>query len=98
MVTILGGRRRAACRPAFKDAPMSKRVSSAHHPNLPESLALAVDAACQRFEAAWKKGARPRIEDRMAEAPPELRPVLLRELLALELVYRRNRGEVPRPE
>jgi serine/threonine-protein kinase len=54
-----------------------------------------VDEACDRFEAAWLAGARPRIEDYLpASAGPE-RESYLRELLILELAYRRRDGEQP---
>jgi WD40 repeat protein len=59
-----------------------------------------VDRACDRFEAAWRAAGtagRPRLEDYLAEAPAALRPVLLPELLALELAYRRRAGERPEP-
>ena len=59
---------------------------------------LKIDQACDRFEDAWQATAAeppPRIED-FLDAPdgPE-RCILLRELLALELEYRRDRGESP---
>jgi serine/threonine protein kinase len=54
-----------------------------------------VDALCQRFEAEWRAGHQPRIEDFVAEAD-EPRPVaLFRELLALELELR---GQENRPD
>ena len=65
---------------------------------LPPTLAERVDAACDRFEAAWKAGERPRIEDHLEGAAESERPALLGELLALELAYRRRGGEAPSPE
>jgi hypothetical protein len=60
---------------------------------------LRIDAACQSFEAAWKAtregGTRPRIEDYLADAPEADRAPLLRELLPVELHYRRH--EQPSP-
>jgi hypothetical protein len=44
---------------------------------------------CLRFEAAWKQGRRPCIEDELAGVPEPERSTLLRVLLALELEYRR---------
>jgi tetratricopeptide (TPR) repeat protein len=62
------------------------------------SLALRVERICNRFEAACKAGQRPRIEHYLeTEADPE-RLVLLRELLAVEVEYRRNSGEGVTPE
>jgi serine/threonine protein kinase len=60
---------------------------------LPPSLALRIENACTRFEAAWKGGQQPRIEDYLADAPEPDRSRLLRELLALELEYRHRQGE-----
>src|SRR5262249_35205241 len=60
------------------------------------------DEVCDRFEAAWKAatraGARPRIEEYLAEVPEAQRPALLCELIPLEADYRRRAGERPRPE
>src|SRR5271166_5800785 len=54
---------------------------------------------CDRYEAAWREGRRPRIEDYLAEAlEPERAALLLRELLALELELRSNGGERPEPQ
>jgi Tol biopolymer transport system component len=57
------------------------------------SRARRVDAACLRFEAAWRTGGRPHIEDFLGTAPDPERPALLRELLHLELEYRYRGGE-----
>jgi hypothetical protein len=64
-----------------------------------ESLLLLqqLDRVCSRFEAAWQAGERPRIEDYLQEVDASLRRALLRELLGLELDYRRLDGERPRP-
>jgi serine/threonine-protein kinase len=64
----------------------------------PESLTPLGDAACDRFEAAWRAGQRPRIEDHLAAVPEPERPALLRELILLEVDYRRLAGERPRAE
>ena len=67
---------------------------SRHDPAL-ESLAQArrVNLACERFELAWRAGEVARIEDVLSGAEPGDRQVLLRELLALEIELRRDRGE-----
>ena len=62
------------------------------------SLAGLVDRACDRFEAAWKAGRRPSIEDSVGEVAGPERRALLRELLALDLAYRRRGGEPPTPD
>lgn len=51
---------------------------------------------CNRFEAAWKSGPRPRLEDHLADAPADA--VLLRHLVLLDIDYRRQHGEEPRAE
>ena len=66
--------------------------------SLPLTLAGQVDAACDRFEAGWKAGQRPRIEAYLSEAPESQQAALLRELLLLELEFRSRRGERPIPE
>ncbi len=54
-----------------------------------------VDEACDRFEAAWLAGARPRIEGYLPETAGPERESYLRELLTLELAYRRRDRERP---
>jgi tetratricopeptide (TPR) repeat protein len=66
--------------------------------SLAPSLARRVDAVCNRFEQAWKDGRPPAIEDYLAEAPALERPALLRELIALDMAYRRLAGEQPQAE
>jgi WD40 repeat protein/serine/threonine protein kinase len=61
----------------------------------PAQLARRVDRLCDRFEAACKKGRRPRLERYLAQVPATARPELLRELLVLELEYRQEKGEKP---
>jgi hypothetical protein len=51
----------------------------------PLSEARRHDAACDHFEAEWRGGRRPRIEDYLAQAPAESRPALLRQLVELEV-------------
>jgi tetratricopeptide (TPR) repeat protein/WD40 repeat protein len=53
------------------------------------------EQACDGFEAAWKAGQRPRLEDHLAAVPEAERPALLRELVLLEVDYRRLAGEQP---
>jgi serine/threonine protein kinase/WD40 repeat protein len=62
---------------------------------LPPTQAWRVDAVCRRFEAKWRDGHDPRVDDFLAEADPPERAALLRELLALELELRRGHGERP---
>src|SRR5262249_32401227 len=65
-----------------------------HEESLPLSLELRIDAVCRSFEAAWKaegaSGTRPCLEDYLAAEDDAVRWPLLRELLKLELHYRRE--------
>jgi hypothetical protein len=56
----------------------------------PGQAARRVDAACDRFEDAWRLGAPPRIEDYLAAADTADQPALLHELLELELELRKT--------
>src|SRR5262245_22453629 len=73
-------------------------VSESAFPSLsslsPDEARL-VDQLCRRFEDAWQRGERPRVEDYRAEVPEAVWPVLFRELLALEVAYRVRSGERP---
>jgi serine/threonine protein kinase len=60
--------------------------------------ARSVDRLCDRFEAAWRGGDRPPIETFLVDAPHAARAAALRELIALEVEYRRRAGETPRPD
>jgi WD40 repeat protein len=53
------------------------------------------DAVCDRFEAEWADGGRPRIEDLLAGEEEPARDHLLRELVLVEVECRRARGEEP---
>ena len=57
----------------------------------PPEVERRLDLACRRFESAWK--GRPRIEDYLEGWPEPARSALLRELLRLEVQFRRRRGE-----
>jgi serine/threonine protein kinase len=56
-----------------------------------------INAVADRFERAWKQGARPRIEDYLAEVDAPRRPALLEELLRVELEIRRCAVDDPAP-
>jgi len=66
--------------------------------NRSPSLGGRMDAVCDRFEAAWKAGRRPPIEDYLGEVPEAGQTALFHELLVLELTYRRRAGDRPTPE
>jgi serine/threonine protein kinase len=62
---------------------------------LPLELCLAVDQVCDAFEQAWMSGARPALEDRLGSVAEASRPLLLEELIRIELEWRWRRGERP---
>jgi len=55
----------------------------------------AADQVCDAFEAAWRAGQRPRLEDSIGQYQGIERTALLRELVPLDIEYRRRLGEVP---
>lgn len=57
------------------------------------SLLQKIDEICDRFEAAWIAGRRPRIEDFLKNAPAINRETLLRSLLRVELELRHRAGK-----
>ena len=66
---------------------------SKHDDSLPLTGELRVDAICQRFEGACRAGQTPSIDDYLGEAKGDERATLLKELIRLDVVYRRQRGE-----
>ena len=59
------------------------------------SRGLRANRICDQFEAAWKAGNRPRMDNFLTVIPPAEWPDLLHELLILDLHYRRQSGENP---
>lgn len=59
------------------------------------SPALRMDAVCHEFELQWQAGARPDLDEYLHKAPESLRLALLKELLFLDLAWRRRVGEQP---
>ncbi len=64
-------------------------------PTLPVADFLQIDAACDRFEAAYHAGASPDLADYLSGIPAGARLPLFRNLLSLDIEYRRHRGEQP---
>src|SRR5262249_29078248 len=66
------------------------------------SLALCLEAACARFEAAWQvaqvAGQRPRVEDFLGAVPEPDRPALRAESTPRDAECRRRAGQTPRGE
>jgi WD40 repeat protein len=63
--------------------------------DLPLDVLQEIDRRCENFEASWRAGQVPSVEEYLAGVPAVGRRPLLKELLGLELVYRRKRGEAP---
>lgn len=57
-----------------------------------------LDRICDDFEAAWKNGGIPRLEEYLDGVPDTFRQTLQAELLRVEHYWRCQRGENPRPE
>ena len=64
---------------------MSSNLPDSRGPTVPECRLLAIDALCDRFEAAWRAGEGPAIEDFLVLGPPGCEDDLFRYLLAVEL-------------
>jgi eukaryotic-like serine/threonine-protein kinase len=60
-------------------------------------LARRIDEVCRRFEADWRAGRQPRIEDYLVEVSDEGRPALRAELEALECELRHSEETAARP-
>ena len=71
---------------------------SADNDGLPLAAKERIDEICVAFEDAWKSGQRPQAEQYVAEVSESQRSLLLRELLLLEIYYRRAGGESVRIE
>ena len=64
-----------------------------HETQLDGSGGSRFEAIYRDFEAAWHEGRRPRLEDFLAQIPPDWRPTAFAELLRRELAARQNLGE-----
>jgi tetratricopeptide (TPR) repeat protein/predicted Ser/Thr protein kinase len=69
--------------------------ATSNAPALPVSQFVQLDAVCDRFEAAWRSGRRPDLASYLSEAPAGVKVPLFRNLLNLDIEYRRQRGEQP---
>ncbi len=61
--------------------------------DLPPHEMETIDGLCDSFEREWRNKSSPRLEDYVTKAPEHLRRLLLQELLAIELPYRRMTGQ-----
>ena len=64
----------------------------------PLDLALRVEELCSRFEAEWQSGKSPSLADFLRTATPAEYPFVLKELVLLDVHYRRKAGQKPNPE
>jgi serine/threonine-protein kinase len=62
---------------------------------LPVDQARQVEEVCDAFEAGWRTGDRPDIASAVADLPEPVRSAVLRELVELDVYYRRRTGEAP---
>jgi eukaryotic-like serine/threonine-protein kinase len=76
---------------------MIEQPSDSRVPPNPSALRRVV-AACEHFKAAWRNGQAPDIDTYLRGVAAAERAALLRELLALEVALRQERGERPSPE
>jgi WD40 repeat protein/serine/threonine protein kinase len=63
------------------------------HDEPSESLLAEIDPVCDAFEAEWRTGKRPSVEAYLERVSKPAQRGLLRELLRIDLDYRRQRGE-----
>src|SRR5215207_6071772 len=73
------------------DEPTGTHAGSAA--GLPVEDGLALDRACDAFEAKWRAGGRPALHAALLELPERLRPTALLELIQLDVFYRKQAGE-----
>jgi eukaryotic-like serine/threonine-protein kinase len=66
--------------------------------DVPSSLTARIDRACDSFEAAWRAGLRPLLEDYLVDLTEPDRAAFFRELIAAELELRKASGECPTPD
>jgi serine/threonine protein kinase len=75
---------------------MSQGTLSHSRPSPADRLEQIIEV-CDRFEAAWRAGPQPRIEDYLAGNPELDRSELLRHLLGVELELAHEAGRAPNP-
>jgi len=72
---------------------MARDVDAGWEESIPLSIEQRVDDVCDRFEAAWRDGQRPPVEDFLGSRDGMERSAVLFELVTLEIAYRGRRGE-----
>ncbi len=76
----------------------SKRPDELVRDLLMESAGQLVDGLCDEFEARWRRGERPRIEEFLAHVAEEHRRELLGHLVTIDVHWRCRNGETPTAE
>ena len=69
--------------------------SFAESGELPVELALLLDEVCVAFEARWRAGEKPDVQAAALELPASIRTAALKELVLLDVFYRRQNGHSP---
>ncbi len=57
-----------------------------------------IEEVVNRFESAWRRGERPRLEEFVAGFPDRLRTALVQQLVPVEIELRRRQGELTSDE
>ncbi len=70
-------------------------MSNSLTPTPPAERLRSLDVVCDAFETAWQQGRQPRIEDHLAGVALDLRPLMVQELVRLELELRCRHGDQP---
>src|SRR5258708_36928023 len=90
---VAGGRRRWRWRGEGL-LPAEPTMLDTHASSSPQRL-RAIDPPCDAFERAWQQGRRPALEHYLGEVDEPLSPLLVSELIRIELEWRCRHGEAP---
>ena len=63
-----------------------------------ELIEQSVDAVCESFEQMWAAGERPQLQLYADRVPRDQRSELVRELIPIDVWWRRKQGEIPTPK
>ncbi|MEZ6047268.1 MAG: protein kinase [Planctomycetaceae bacterium] len=61
--------------------------------DLPSEVMVLVNKLCNHFEKSWQADKNPRLEAYLKKVPGDYRPILLKELIPIEINYRERKGE-----
>ena len=79
--------------------PLEQRAGEVSHISSPSTVSsseiLQIEQVCDRFEAAWRAGERPRLESHLRSVATPLYARLLHHLVALDWEYRVRAGDEP---